>query len=245
MAGSIADDLLDDLKGDQARRAFAKALGDAIRSYSALAGRSSIATALLSKPRFLGISPRFLKAKPGFLGDSAVAAELAQVVRFNRAPDVEFIGERWKAVLKNPPPDVDFTAEAQTLLRLLEENLKAKPEFISIFNSKALDSIADRLTRLSDVTDVKLTSIARSLSGAPAAMQIRNSAAFISEMTEGFVGRQFVFDALASFIESNKHGYFIVYGEPGIGKSAFAAQLVKTHKYVHPLQRTCGREQHG
>lgn len=55
----------------------------------------------------------------------------------------------------------------------------------------------------------------------------------IADKTEGFVGRQFVFDALDRFLQQNKSGYFVIQGEPGIGKTALLAQLVKTRGYPH------------
>lgn len=55
----------------------------------------------------------------------------------------------------------------------------------------------------------------------------------IEEKTQGFVGRQFVFDALDAFLREHDRGYFVVQGEPGIGKTALVAQLVKTRRYTH------------
>lgn len=55
----------------------------------------------------------------------------------------------------------------------------------------------------------------------------------IADKTEGFVGRQFVFDALDSFLQKNQSGYFVIQGEPGIGKTALMAQLVKMRGYPH------------
>ncbi len=55
----------------------------------------------------------------------------------------------------------------------------------------------------------------------------------IEQKTTGFVGRQFVFDALDEFTHQANSGYFIIKGEPGIGKSALIAELVKTRGYVH------------
>lgn len=55
----------------------------------------------------------------------------------------------------------------------------------------------------------------------------------IADKTKGFVGRQFVFDALDGFLRKNKSGYFVIKGEPGIGKTAILAQLVKTRGYPH------------
>src|SRR3989442_6306927 len=40
----------------------------------------------------------------------------------------------------------------------------------------------------------------------------------IADKTEGFVGRQFVFDALNAFLAKEQSGYFVIRGEPGIGK---------------------------
>jgi len=55
----------------------------------------------------------------------------------------------------------------------------------------------------------------------------------IADKTEGFVGRQFVFDALDAFLAKEQCGYFVIRGEPGIGKTALMAQLVKMRKPVH------------
>lgn len=65
---------------------------------------------------------------------------------------------------------------------------------------------------------------------------------FIKDKTKGFVGRKFVFDAIDKFTNKNDRGYFFVEGDPGIGKSAVAAQLVKNNDYVHHFNfRSGGR----
>jgi hypothetical protein len=60
-----------------------------------------------------------------------------------------------------------------------------------------------------------------------------NFSTLIAEKTKDFVGRQFVFDALDSFLAEEKSGYFVIRGEPGIGKSALMGQLVKTRNLIH------------
>jgi hypothetical protein len=55
---------------------------------------------------------------------------------------------------------------------------------------------------------------------------------YIQEKTRGFVGRQFVFDAVQKFIEEKSRGYFIVRGDPGIGKTALMAEMARTKKHV-------------
>lgn len=63
----------------------------------------------------------------------------------------------------------------------------------------------------------------------------------IQEKTEGFVGRKFVFDAIQSFLDHQPNGYFIIEGDPGIGKSAILAKYVeKTGCVAHFNVRSLG-----
>jgi hypothetical protein len=59
--------------------------------------------------------------------------------------------------------------------------------------------------------------------------------ALIDERTKNFVGREFIFKAIDDFLNDIKFpsGYIIISGEPGIGKTALLAQLVKQRGYVH------------
>lgn len=56
---------------------------------------------------------------------------------------------------------------------------------------------------------------------------------YIKNKLKGFVGRQFVFDALDDFIQGNPSGYFILRGDPGIGKSAVLAKIINDRGYIH------------
>lgn len=67
---------------------------------------------------------------------------------------------------------------------------------------------------------------------------------FIEDRTEDFVGRKFALDALDAFLGEVPSGYFIVRGQPGIGKSAFLAWCVETrdwrvHHFNMGLQGIC------
>ena len=55
----------------------------------------------------------------------------------------------------------------------------------------------------------------------------------IIDKTNNFVGREFIFDALDIFLEENISGYYLILGEPGIGKTAVLSQLIKTRGYPH------------
>ena len=56
---------------------------------------------------------------------------------------------------------------------------------------------------------------------------------YIAEKTAGFVGRKWLFDAIAEFTRREPRGYFILRGDPGIGKSALLAQMAKREGYIH------------
>ncbi len=52
----------------------------------------------------------------------------------------------------------------------------------------------------------------------------------IEEKTREFVGRRYVFDEIKRFLQNNPKGYFILEGEPGVGKSAILAMCVRAMK---------------
>jgi len=55
----------------------------------------------------------------------------------------------------------------------------------------------------------------------------------IQDKTEGFVGRRWVFEAIERFTRENQRGYFVLSGDPGIGKTALMAELVKRKQLPH------------
>ena len=69
------------------------------------------------------------------------------------------------------------------------------------------------------------------------ATQIRTQefVALIEERTRTFVGREYVFAAIDQALGEPefRSGYVVIQGEPGIGKTAIVAQLVKSRGLVH------------
>ena len=55
----------------------------------------------------------------------------------------------------------------------------------------------------------------------------------IAKSTQGFIGRQWVREAVDGFLGSAEHRYFLLSGEPGVGKTALLAFLVAERGYVH------------
>ncbi len=69
-------------------------------------------------------------------------------------------------------------------------------------------------------------------------LRVEQFRSLVKERTQDFVGREFVFKAIQDFLEGSsnsdfKSGYVVIRGEPGIGKTALASQLVKRYGYLH------------
>lgn len=64
--------------------------------------------------------------------------------------------------------------------------------------------------------------------GTSEASQLRR----VQELTEDFVGRQNVFDAIAGFLGSQDRGMFTIVGDPGEGKSAICAEFSRRNGCV-------------
>ena len=50
--------------------------------------------------------------------------------------------------------------------------------------------------------------------------------ALIEDKTKDFVGREYVFNAIADFLTNQPNGYFIIEGDPGMGKSPILAEYI-------------------
>src|SRR5215472_16189964 len=91
--GQFSDAVLAKLKGDPTKKAFKRALGEAVQRY-ATGERLYLAAPLL--------------ADPGVLGDSDVAKELSCLIGFEREPNTQLIAEHWKVAIPNAHNTVDF-----------------------------------------------------------------------------------------------------------------------------------------
>ena len=54
----------------------------------------------------------------------------------------------------------------------------------------------------------------------------------IADKTDGFVGREYIFDAIEAFISNNPKGYFTIIGDPGQGKSAILAKYLQDKECI-------------
>lgn len=235
LTGKVSGEVWSKLKDASVKTALRHALGAAIQRYATSQQRLDLARPLLEMD--------------GFLTFPIVGNELAQLVRFEREPNAELIGQLWKASLDNPPAWCDFTTEAKRLLEYFQVELRSTETFRPVFDAKSLDAIAAGAatstealahieTQLADLTQLlatRFSDLSRSFAGASFSLheQIRDYTRFIQEKTHDFVGRKFVFEAVARFTETHPRGYYFIRGDPGIGKSALAAQMTKVRGYIH------------
>ncbi len=236
LAGDGTQELVSKLQGDPTKKALKKALGQALTRYV----RRSLEHKVIAQP---------LLRRKSLLAEKDVADELAQVVKFVREPNTLFIGRRWREEFDHPPVWCDFAHEAQVLVDYFRDELKATPTFAPVFEVARLDA----LTGYAEVSTESLANIEKELSSLPPLLEsqfgklaqmiagaslgihehICDFSLDIAEKTEGFVGRDFLFREIQEFIDTNPRGYFWLTGDPGIGKSAISAQLVKDHGYIH------------
>ncbi len=67
-------------------------------------------------------------------------------------------------------------------------------------------------------------------------IRVREFQSLLEERTRGFVGREFIFNAIDELLKDHKKfpsGYIVIQGEPGVGKTALLGQLVKLRGYIH------------
>jgi hypothetical protein len=63
--------------------------------------------------------------------------------------------------------------------------------------------------------------------------QILDFGPLIAGKTQAFVGREWLFDAVDSFVAKEQSGYVLILGDPGIGKTTLIAEMVRRHGYPH------------
>ena len=66
-------------------------------------------------------------------------------------------------------------------------------------------------------------------------IRLREFETLVEERTRHFVGREFIFRAIEDYLQDPEFpsGYIEILGEPGIGKTALVAELVRRRGYVH------------
>lgn len=62
---------------------------------------------------------------------------------------------------------------------------------------------------------------------------IRNANSLIARKAWGFVGRQWLFDAIDHFVARETSGYALILGDPGVGKTALLAEMVRRRDLPH------------
>jgi len=182
--------------------------------------------------------------------DFALAHRLADGLRARQvavwiAPESIPPGERWREEIVRGVMDgcshflVIFTAASSQAEWVVEEIRLASRRAADDGDFTILPLVIGSLGRLENADLVEplqsvpfhddfhaqLDAVAEALGLRPTAPESVRT--FVEERTRDFVGREFVFDAVEAFLAGNSRGYFVLEGEPGIGKSAILASFVK------------------
>jgi hypothetical protein len=93
-----------------------------------------------------------------------------------------------------------------------------------------------------------LQSLYRACAAAPVelrqSIRIHEFQQLVADRTSGFCGRQWLFAALDRFIAESTHGYFVLRGQPGVGKTSFAAAVAAQRGCVHHFISRFTRNNH-
>jgi hypothetical protein len=114
----------------------------------------------------------------------------------------------------------------QALRQYTTEPLFERPEAIledSALESPPLASPLESLYRICELAPREMRD----------AIRIREFRDLIQDRTREFAGRKWLFDALDSFMLQSPHGYFVLTGQPGVGKTAFAAAVTERRGTIH------------
>ena len=215
--------------------AFQASISSAIQKYASTGTRLQLAEPLLRNN--------------GLLTHQSIAHEIAKVIHNENEPNITLIANYWKREFDNPPHWRDFEREAQLLIDCIYTELRKRKEFRPFFDSQklrsidaaagqmasTLDTIDSTLSHLLQVMESHFGNLHQNFQYAPNLIrkEIYDFSNFIQDRTLGFTGRNWLFDKIQNFIGKHASGFYFVIGEPGIGKSAIASQLVLQNGYLH------------
>jgi hypothetical protein len=196
------------------------------------------------------LGPALLAAGHGSVDPGAVQAEWQSLVE-------ERLASLGEAALSGSTTSwakmvgLDLDALSAHLERAFEDELRARSAgtglagLVEVLDTaRILEAIRDAVATLTaDDGDHRRTTDPRDLlcaqldteRYAPLSRYVIPRSDLIIEKTRGFIGRRFVFDAIDAFTGDPEipSGYFVIEGEPGIGKSALMAHLALTRRLVH------------
>lgn len=170
--------------------------------------------------------------RDGFEARSAVAVELVQqqglagVVAMQEAITDEaaiiFSRTFYDVLATGGVPEVAISEGRLAVFNENRESLEwAVPVFFSYLGTPGEERVALPLTRVP--------------SGDALRQSIRSWPELRAQATKDFVGRDFVFDGFEAFRQYHRHGYFLILGDPGIGKTALIAHWVTRDDPKRPL----------
>ena len=128
--------------------------------------------------------------------------------------------------VKRSQTDVDIVSLRQVLSNILSGIASESPQIVLQLSKYSINVDKAKGLQIGDHTfqEVNDEAMKAMTSALPALNRFKT---LIEDKTRWFVGRSYVFEAIQSFIDNNRKGYFTIIGDPGQGKSAILAKYVK------------------
>lgn len=138
-------------------------------------------------------------------------------------------------VVERPEDDASRVRLQRCLSRTLERDgdlSKRVKEVLYVHIDHRIEGVLGNVTYIGGDVFLLAQQVPRALQSY---LLIRQSNTITTEKSRDFVGRRFVFDYVQQFLvePQSPSGYLILEGEPGIGKTALMAQLVKRYGWLH------------
>jgi len=175
------------------------------------------------------------------------APELAKLLTRHLKPDPAEFARLWVQIERHhiranvliaegKPTSLAINAAAD-FLHWFESELKREEVFQTLFDARALESLPAIEAKLDELNSGFQATLDANIRFAALSKYVRvqQFQVLINKHTQGFVGRDFIFRAIEDLLQDKTFpsGYIVISGEPGIGKSALTAQMVKQKGYVH------------
>ncbi len=200
---------------------------------------------LLSMLRHAAKESALSKAELDMFFLSATAFEIVEGIR-NVVPSAHHSNPVicYFREIDNIDRHVDVDIDKKTRLTSLKEELKnTYPEFefeITLGKNATRHDYLEKFKRqtfktLKKVVDYRIKEEKRKRTSAPALLERTLHHRFAEQRRENFFGRGKELAAVASYISASEKRALIVYGEGGVGKSAFMAQVLKNHLETNSL----------
>lgn len=183
----------------------------------------------------LGASERLKEGASPAVRDAYQGLNGLVRTRLARRPEVQVLLEEADGPMPEARKAALRTALAAAGAADDAEIVDAARRLLDLLARQAVDARDSQGVVIGDYNTVIQNYFAQAPGNLSALIRSAQFQAYVDRRTQGFTGRGFAFEAIQRWLHdpSFPAGCIVVQGEPGVGKTALLAQLVKQRGYVH------------